>query len=50
MKCPSCGKEGVKYITQKKDRSMLSIKDRKTGVVRSNFDAKCKHCKWEGEI
>ena len=60
MRCPGCGKEGLKYIEQrnvksnKKESKNQMLRRRKSPSSkkdklppRTNFNAKCK-CGWQG--
>lgn len=49
MKCPKCGAEACKYNQQRKKTG--SAKNNKgSQKPRTDFNAKCKKCGWEGEI
>ena len=46
MKCPKCGKDGCKYDEQRKKSGSSYHNLMKP---RTNFNAKCKYCGWEGK-
>ena len=50
MKCPNCGKEGMKYEESRKKYWKKSNQGTGTAEERKNFKAKCKHCGYKGEM
>lgn len=52
MKCPKCKREGAKYTTSRKKRwkGRSSVTRGVSTEDRTDFTAKCIHCKWKGEI
>lgn len=47
MKCPNCNKPDLKYLQSREKIASSKIKQL---FPRTDFHAKCKHCKWEGKI
>ena len=50
MKCPKCGKEGMKYNVSRKKLWKKSNQGTTTSDSRKDFKAKCKKCGYEGEM
>lgn len=46
MKCPKCGKAGCRY-NQRKPEKVKGIG--KEQFIRTDFNAKCKSCGYEGQ-
>jgi hypothetical protein len=45
-----CGKEGCTYLEQRKKVVSSNRAESLLKEQRKNFKARCKFCKWEGEI
>lgn len=45
MKCPSCKKEGLKYL---KKRPVFAKKEDYKNYKRQDFSVRCSKCKYEG--
>ena len=49
MKCPNCGKEGVRFKDKKKLLANKGKSQRFREFGRDSNLAKCNKCNWEGE-